>query len=365
MSITTTAINGITVFQDVPSGTGGALINNALTALAGKFSPVLLFSSGVPTGYATPALAQTAAASGDTIGIYANFTLTTRLGKDGVNYYVAPGVTLSNATTSVWGDNNSAMTFNVYGDGTFTCSLTLTPTVYLQHASSVMHMTARRVNQTATGNSPAFRLSGTSIVHLSDGSYSTTYDAWWAEAGDHEIHAPNLIGGTNSQANGVECWDVTRARVFATKITGRQAPVRFDNTPLNVYIECHEMAVTGAGTMGLDFGTAVLNTAGQITIRADKISGNINYANENVTSVLDAITIIGARIDASANATAGAVVTDSNGFLFVDCRIIANSSDVAIYSAGATVAVSTKGDFVRNKALGAGVTVTALSASNP
>jgi len=63
--------------------------------------------------------AQTDATAGDTILVYADALLDASLGKDGVNWWFSPGVTITNATTDVWSDGGSAMNFEVGGQGSF------------------------------------------------------------------------------------------------------------------------------------------------------------------------------------------------------------------------------------------------------
>lgn len=106
------------------------------TQFAEKAPVVLVSPLGIRKPYGTSAAdaagvgaamvaAQTAASAGDLICVYADASLATMLGKDGVDWWFAPGVTITNTSVDVFGDNGAAMTFTIGGGANFVATGTL------------------------------------------------------------------------------------------------------------------------------------------------------------------------------------------------------------------------------------------------
>lgn len=84
-----------------------SVYGNDSTAVAGS-----LFQT-----YLTPAAAQTAAGVGDVIVVRPGSYTVSSLGKNGVNWLLMAGVTFTNSSGFIFSDDESAMSFNVYGKG--------------------------------------------------------------------------------------------------------------------------------------------------------------------------------------------------------------------------------------------------------
>lgn len=162
--------------------------------------------------FATPEAANDAALAGDFVSVLpGTFTLTEALGKNGVNWHLMPGVTLTADSTAdavayVFNDAGSAMTFKVSGAGVLRVtgivpdSDTPCACVRLANSSSVVRMECSKLDMAADPNSNnAF---GSAVYHL-DGSLRIDCDtitaadgfcAWWLN-GDSRIIASEISSG--------------------------------------------------------------------------------------------------------------------------------------------------------------------------
>jgi hypothetical protein len=126
--------------------------------------------------------AQTSAASGDTIYVYADATTTATLGKNGVNWHFGE-VTITNAdaSESLWGDGGAAMDFTVTGEATFITTGDNSTTIGPTHASSDWVFYCRKVRNEHSGfDAPAIAsAAATCKVYASEQIYSAGYDAVW------------------------------------------------------------------------------------------------------------------------------------------------------------------------------------------
>lgn len=92
--------------------------------------------------------AQTAASSGDSVFVYRSATISTSLGKDGVDWYLLDGVTIENDSSPVFSDGGNAMSFSIDGNGSIVCSSTVTAqksAVQIGHVDSVVIIRANRI----------------------------------------------------------------------------------------------------------------------------------------------------------------------------------------------------------------------------
>ncbi len=180
-----------------------AINGNDATAARGSFTK----------SYLTPEAAQTAASSGDTVHVYpGSYTISAYLGKNGVNWNLEPGVTLtatcdSGANRQVFSDNNTAMTFVVAGAGNLICDGSATPggsfnaTVMVQNSSSDIRIQANRIAYLPpsddTPGAAIYQAGGrlsvsADLIDVDPGSLA--YGIWWVN-GSGFIRTNKLLAG--------------------------------------------------------------------------------------------------------------------------------------------------------------------------
>lgn len=141
--------------------------------------------------------ARTAATSGEIIYVNSSGTYltTTSLAKDGVNWYFGPGVTISNATTSVF-EVATGMSFTISGAGEFFCTAAATPAVHINHASADVKIDCASIRSDGGGSSPALKMNaGLLRLRASRIIESVGYDAIWHNGGILHVECPMLTGG--------------------------------------------------------------------------------------------------------------------------------------------------------------------------
>jgi hypothetical protein len=193
--------------------------------------------------YLTCAAAKTAASSGDVIIVRpGSYTPTVSLAKDGVNWYFHPGttVTLANNTDTVgiWDDGASAMSFSVYGAGSFIRTSAsgsfVHSTVSIRNASSNVTITAKTISNT----SPSI---ATSAIRQ--------------DAGILSVYAENILGA------GTACYGVWW-------INGR----------------CNIRACTLQSDPYAVYAACIASPTGDLTINADQIIGTVYTSGNNTTA---------------------------------------------------------------------------------
>lgn len=154
--------------------------------------------------------AQTAAISGDVILVGAGtYTITTSLGKNGVNYYFEVGSTVNSTTVNIFSDGGSAISFNVDGFGTFTNS---SATVNMMN---VLRLTAgstvKMQFQSATASTgAAFYLS-----HASASAKVHFFDTVTSSDGTFDIGSGGtyVLSGYKAISTGSQVFDISAGTV--------------------------------------------------------------------------------------------------------------------------------------------------------
>lgn len=273
---------------------GGAVVqvpNSVLNVAGGTVTYVDSVNGSDSTGvrgsarwpFLTPLAAQTAASSGDCIDVLpGSYTLTSALGKNGVNWNLRPGVTLtrSNGTGSIFDDGGSAMTFKVMGLGTLALSGSVTSGiaagVKATHASSDILIECFKIDNQATddgGNCAAvYQAGGTMRVKadtINNGvGSSNPYAVWWVN-GAMSVKARII----NSDAGYCVAAIVTATPtgdcfIEADQITGLFAIVAnrsTGQTEAKLWVRANLMSATNSGALFL--------SGGKTYVTAQKIVG--------------------------------------------------------------------------------------------
>lgn len=284
-----------------------------------------LWSSGNPTYYATINLAQTAAASGNTIVVHG--VLNERgIGKNGVTFHFPTpndGITYTGTSGAIFTDGGSAMTFSVTGLGSFRhsgASGTM-DVVHLSHASSDVRFFASYtksdggsiVNQTTTGKVAVniVKADGKTFGFINNGTmYATVGELLCTSSG---------VGFTNANA-GV---------LYATVDTyqGEYSFVENTGSTSVAYVRAkkarttssfaNELKQSGAGEMYLfidDFSTA----------------GDIGFVSDGTLHVL------GGHYKTTGSNKHGFVLSSTQTTkLYSGTTIIANGTGKSVYAASA------------------------------
>lgn len=285
--------------------------------------------------FLTLTAAQTAASSGDLIHVLpGSYTLTTALGKNGVNWHLEAGVTITATSTalasmSVFSDGGTAMTFVVSGEGNLVGvgtndAATSAACVRVSHASSVISVWCNSITQ-STANSPetgtsagcVYQTAGSVYVDAKTISISSvdTYGVWWIN-GRMVVHA-SLIEATGalSAAVGSEVTATTTGDMYveADEIRGIYTVVYANSSyaEAKVWVQAKLITVTGALS-------AVTLAGGKLYVDAQKIAG---------------MTATGAD--------AKGVIEVTSGDLWIDCHKITGTFDSGIYLTGGTARIDT------------------------
>lgn len=261
--------------------------------------------------------AHSDASSGDYIGVYAPATLTTALGKDGVNWWVSPGITITQTTngTPVF-DLSSAMSFYVGGGGIF--GTTDYFPIQIGHASAILYFRGSQIG--VTGNSGA--------IYMTAGLFKGTVDG--DVIGD-QSDCLSIQGGTID----IECKDLVTVLHSIQVKSGATAKVRARNLSGGtdgsgvidwlglLQLDCQLITGDSSKNIQIDIGSGGSSTPSGY-ISCPTILGAINT---NAGSVGTA-RIIGSYI--APNKTNGdAVIVNENGLVLQDCTIQNNGSGKA------------------------------------
>lgn len=249
---------------------------------------------GQPTlPFLTLAAAQTAASSGDLIDVYpGSYTLTAALGKNGVNWNLRAGVTITRTNTainpanlSVFYDGGTAMTFRVSGRGDLVLSGQNAADaggagcVHVSHASSNITVECRSILTDCAGSGdstgPAYcvyQTAGTCVVKAdtieidSDGA---SYGIWWVN-GALNVTALSIIGNDSGGAIGGELVTTAtgEAYIVAQSIIGSSYPVSLasTDTEAKMWVTANEIASSSTGR------GAVYVYSGKLYVTAQKLS---------------------------------------------------------------------------------------------
>lgn len=244
--------------------------------------------------------AQTAAVSGDEIWVATGgYTISSALGKNGVNWRVALGATITaNGTASVWSDGGSALTFSVDGGGTF---ITTDAHCVNLTAGSNITLIGYAVHAFGTNKAAVRVLGGTLRIYMADRIESDDYDAILTEnpGGTIYFRTKDLIPG--SQGDAIE-------------ITG--------GTVIGDADEIH-----AAGDIG------IWGSIGTIVVRAKRITNCPVIVDDLALCIVEADTVTGTAIPAAARRIGG-VTPGATGLALLDDATASAARDTLGASSG-------------------------------
>lgn len=115
--------------------------------------------------YATASAAETAVSSGQTVWFRRGNYTAANLGKNGINYYLEPGVSISSSgTDTLISDGGSNLTFGFYGFGKLSCITT--SKLCLLTGNSNLNINLEELSSARTSAGGAFDVSGNSVVNI-------------------------------------------------------------------------------------------------------------------------------------------------------------------------------------------------------
>lgn len=248
-------------------------------------------STGARGTWAKPfkllAAAQAAASSGDTIVVYpGSYTITATLGKNGVNWLLYPGVTITQSTAdqSIFGDGGSALTYKVDGFGDLVLSgdgssdSTDSGCLKVSHASSDISfrcrkMTVSRSNGLSNFSNGIIQANGTmrASVDFIDASGAGSYGLWWTNGKGYVEFREITAGSSAAGSIGGSVQATPTGDFFArgeSAVGGTYGVNLVSNqTEAKMWVECLLIQSTSGGG-GL---TGVSCQGGKLYVTAQKI----------------------------------------------------------------------------------------------
>lgn len=330
----------------------GETMSQAISLSSGSSSAgdIVLHHGSTETVYSTPEAAQAAAVSGDLIRVNKSKTVSATLGKDGVNWEVAPGVVLDQSA-SVPLFTLVSMSFSIGGYGIFLCSGGVN--VFDIDSASTLRITAAKVGSPTAGG--AFSNNGTLIADIQGdvdgGTNSAIYQPSSTAVSD--LVANNLTGGSVSD-NVIQIDDGV-SRIRANKVygvAGTLVTVSIGGTNSNVIFDLICAWITK------DTGsTPSVQVVGNITaarITCPFIEGQIQLTTATTIDVR----FFGSRIKPN-KTNEDAIVVAVNGLTLHNCSIENNGTGKAFkQAASGGTTVNLVGSWSHTGAVDANVTLT-------
>jgi len=290
--------------------------------------------------------AQTAAASGDTIIVGpGNYTISTALGKDGVNWHLMPGVVITTSSgISIFTDGGSAMTFTISGGGVIRGNAEYG--VYTGHADSNIAIQCRSIEST---NNAAVRANAGKIsIVATERIYSGVYDGLWASGGTIYCYVPTIAAANNA----IEVTQAGSVYVRAETIGYGDEPIYFDGNGSGVgFVSCQRIVLQNLA----------------IAIHSDGMSNSVvvcPHIQGQVNHLGGVLRVVGGKLGMIGGTAATVRVVD-NGLTLENCQIDSPSgASESIDADSTTPTVTIIGSLTHNKAIDAGVTLTYSTASN-
>lgn len=300
--------------------------------------------------------AQTAAADGDTIKVYGDATLTSTLGKDGVNWWFAPGATLTTASDELFSDGNAEQDFRITGHGNFVSTLAGTPLIFPDDDDSNWLIECDTIHHQGTAtNSPALKLDGTTRIHARESIISDKYDACWVQSGTHYVKTPYLRGMITD--NGVDNGNALEfsggtGYIEADLMTSygpvMEVQVAVSSTVFRVKSKKMEAYSGGTGIV-LQMDVSTVGAFDGVIECPDMVGRIVHTATGTGAKKLR---IVGARIDSSSLAAA-TLTLNGAGIILENCTLVMKASETYAITASAAQTLTVVGDLTITDETGA------------
>lgn len=239
--------------------------------------------------FLTPAAAKTAAASGDVVLVLPGaYTVAASLAKNGVNWHLCPGVTItwaegSSTGVGIFDDGGVAMSYIITGAGDIVRTATdgfvgETPAVRTGHASSVVDIQCRDITCDDGGGGFSICVRGQagrirvkcrdllSNATSLDGGYAT----WW-DNGDMEVEGRYAWGASGAHYSSVNATPTGECDIKFDELDGLSACVVETGTQATATTWIRAFRTRSLGVVG----TIVHIGAGRLYVEQQKIFGPI------------------------------------------------------------------------------------------
>lgn len=314
------------------------------------------------------------AASGDTVFLYQDATVTSQIAKHGVTLWLAPAVILtasSASTLHLLDDSGGAMTFTIGGHGTLARASNGTGhVVNLTNSSSIFRINCASISNLGTGDSRGInQTNGTLYANIANDIVTTGTAIYW-ENGDSYINAQKAESTTNlgygvyaqvtttttkqlwaiiphvkavvpvtfaqTSGTGARCWLISEL-LQATNLDTASSPIQITGGLLG-YIICQKIQCDGAHE---DAPVILINGGAKGYVHTQKFTPNAGTGVGPGLSIYGSGTVAYVDIDewdASAGVQeAGAIKIEDSGVAFVNGKNIdlsASASDAFTVTSG-------------------------------
>jgi len=329
-------------------------INYAQVEVRSPNGNIRLFKTSTNTDSARGQLllnAQGNASANDTIFVGpGTYIITSTLGKNGVNWWFAPGATVKRTdsdNTELWSDNGTDMDFVVDGYARFIHNGNEGTGIEFTNSGSNIIMKFLSIETTFNDiNTPAIHTSnGTIKIYADDYIKSAGYDAIWNSGNTTlEVHSSYIY----AYENAVEVSGGYETRVHANRIEGNAGSTSGNSGTLNfdggnnIYIYADR--ITALANDYIVLYTLTQNGNHTTNIYAQKIDGYLSLNQNANVNIYDA-TINSSKSDTST------IVLSNNNLTLKDVNLITNSSQIKSIESSSSVNISIVGTLTINKPL--------------
>lgn len=270
--------------------------------------------------YQTPTAANAAAVSGDLIEVLPGaYTVTTALGKDGVNWYFHAGAAITNNTTNIFDDLGSVQTYNITGYGSF-----------LSTGHSILNNTAISTVNFEFEN--IFSISAPSI-NVTGGTY--TINGKNLISVNTTAYKVRSVVGIVTFISNVDYIRAGQIYDIATTAGGHQIDFEatgnfiFLGTLIGSFLKSVSFAGDGSDLNIVTYGDVTINAVSLVTIFDGWLTHNGNVQNNTIAVLVGVATV----------ATVGNVTINGNGFCL---------GQLVLTLLASTVQINLNGDFIAN-----------------
>lgn len=240
--------------------------------------------------FLTLAAAQTAASSGDTIIVGpGSYAITAALGKNGVNWHLMPGVTLTatsanGAAAYVFTDGGAAMTFRVSGRGALVVAGVnsgdineVSACVNVRHASSDIRVEAAALSCTCTigenEDVPSAVYQDAGVLHVSADTITVSggagYAVWWTNGEMHVSGRKIVSNGSSTVYVDVNALPTGDCHIHAHQITNTVV----SGTAISAYASHADAKLWITVDVVASAGIGIIAGGGKTYLTVQKLSG--------------------------------------------------------------------------------------------